>query len=128
MKIELTLVRLKRTREPVAVFEKTDSIVHLGQMIDEITSPGDCEYMDAEIDLKLSMLCACQFPDFATNEQIQYDAISSMCMGDEMAIQILDLFSDSSTFWIEMPSGFDYLSAKNSVEDRFYEPDGKDIF
>lgn len=130
MIIELTLVRLKKTREPVAIYEMENDIVELGNKIDIITSPSDCEYLDCEINVPFSMVCTGQFPDFATSEQSQFEAIESMRPGEDFCAELLELFTDNSSHWMDMPSGFDYLSANRSFEDRFTEQEatGEDVF
>ena len=130
MKIELTLVRLKRTREPVAVYEIVNDIVELGNKVDTITSPSECEYLDCEINIPFSMICAGQFPDFATNEESQFEAIESMYMGEDWCSELQSFFTDNSSLWVEMPVGFDYLGINRKFEDRFFESEiaREDIF
>lgn len=130
MKLELTLVRLKKTREPVAIYEMENDIVELGNKIDMITSPSECEYLDCEINIPFSMVCSGQFPDFATNEESQFEAIESMRPGEDFCSELLELFTDNSSLWMDMPNGFDYLSRNRSFEDRFtgQESTEEDVF
>ena len=130
MKIELTLVRLKSTREPVAIYEREDDIVELGNKIDIVTYPGACQYLDCEINMPFSMICTGQFPDFATDEDSQFDAIESMCLGEQICLELQSLFTDNTSLWVDMPTEFDYLSSSKSFEYRFHDGERtkEDIF
>lgn len=130
MIIEVTLVRLKRTREPVAIYESVDNIVELGIKIDQIVDPQECEYLDAEMEIDFSLVCRGQFPEFSVREEVQLEAIEAFVPDNEMAFTMLELFTDSSSLWCEMPQGFDYLSSRPD-EERFYndsQPQEEDIF
>lgn len=119
MYVELTIVRLAETKEPVAVFDQVDCIALLGSMIDEVTDPASCEYADVFIDLPITLLLSTQKPDFMKDEYSQIDATDSMHMGWEMSESIKNVYIDDSIEWLEMPQNFRYLGAHKSIESRF---------
>ena len=49
IELELTIVRLTKTKEPVAVFDRVDCIFKLGFKTDEVANPTECEYADVEV-------------------------------------------------------------------------------
>lgn len=120
MYIEVTMVRLKDTKEPVLIVEHTDDIVHLGQLVDYVTSPSHCEYTDATLEVDLEMVCMGSFPKFASCEDEAGSAVSGFSMGVAMAESVLDLFQDEFLHWIDMPEGFDFMSTDIAIEGRYY--------
>ena len=130
MKLNLTIIRLIETREPVAIYEQVNDIMELGFRIDEITDPKICEYSDVELDVPFEMVCGGQFPKFTVCENEQFDAIAAMSPGDDVTIELLKCFLDPDVLWMEMPVDFDYLASSSPNKCDFIESDqdGKDIF
>ena len=117
--IAVTLVRLKENKEPVAVFDKVDDIVLLGQKIDEITDPASCEYCDYELCIELSLLFTCNIAWPIKDDE---DSIVDHCrIGSEFGDSVQDAFLDESIEWAELPESFDYLSTNLDINDRFFQ-------
>ena len=101
MDIEFTLVRLKRTKEPVAFFERVDDIIELCQKIDFICSPADCEYADCPVDLPFSLY----FPMKKEKGVDDAEIVGAAVVSDIMAEAMVDAFDDPDNQWTSFPDG-----------------------
>ena len=114
IEIELTIVRMTKTKEPVAIFNRFDCIFRLGQNVDQVTDPSLCEYADVEITCSLEVFFYKTFKsknddsEFFDNASLGYDFLS----------EAQDKFDSSDTEWCEFPSGFDYVSSHGDATDR----------
>jgi len=131
--IDVTMVRSKETKEPVAIFEQTSDLVSLGAMIDEIVDPALCEYSDQTISIDLGLIFSNPTPEFIENQERQSEAISLGGFSSGMCYQILEYFLCNIIEWVEFPENFDSLSSDLDFEDRFWgskfkESNEKDVF
>jgi hypothetical protein len=110
--INITLVRLKKTKEPVAVFENDMDITELGKAIDEITDPSECEYVDIDIFVPLQI-------NFFSHCVEDEDCHENARIGFNFMEEILSYMKDDFLSWIPMPRNYDYLSINLETENRF---------
>lgn len=114
MKFKATIVRLKETFEPVLFSEKIDDIVMLGRIIDELTDPYACEYLDVNADV---LICA-GFINQCGEMDCDSIIIESPVFLNFSTESIIDIFiKNQDSEWLELPALYDYLSGK-SAEDQ----------
>ena len=100
IKLELTVVRMKATQEPVAVFDKVKTIGKLVNKIDEVTTPSDCEYADVQIQCDISIFFRQSMGEFWKEDD---DSILDNCeIGWSMASEIESIFNDDEIEWAEI--------------------------
>jgi len=103
MKINVTLVRCKETKEPVAVFEQVDDIVRLGQMIDELTDPSICQYADHKIKIEFGIL----FPLGPSGCDDPYNCDDEIINSGKMTYSMIDgmrhVFENTKLEWADLP-------------------------
>jgi hypothetical protein len=111
MKMELTVVRLKLTQEPVAVFEKQNCMVKLASLIDEVTTPSDCEYADYSADVDFAILFGSPMDkDWRDDETAVCD---SARIGWGLLSEMEDIFSDPDIIWAEIPVFIDAIALRS---------------
>ncbi len=118
MMFGLTLVRMRETGEPVAVFEHVDDLITLGRMIEEVTDPSECQYADADIAFDFGLLFPEPTPDFSDSEEVAGDVMDSAELCWQGKSKILDVFVDDETEWCDFPFGLDCLSINAPLADR----------
>ena len=125
--ISVTLVRMIETKEPVALFDRVDDIVELGKLIDEVTDPSLCEYLDCELALKLKLHYSNPEDEFeGLDDEQKFDVYCEFKSGFEMIDGIQKAFEQEDE-WQPMIPKFDYLSNNLELEHRFL-PDSEDAF
>lgn len=113
IELELTIVRLTKTKEPVAIFNRFDCIFHLGQNVDQVTDPALCEYADVEITCSLEVFFYKSFKNKGDEEFFE-----NASLGWDFLSEAQDKFASADTEWCEFPSGFDYVSSSGDATDR----------
>lgn len=114
--LQLTLVRLTETKEPVAVFDRQDCIFTLGRKTDEVTDPALCEYADVEIFCEIEILFKSQFFEWPLEDESEFSEGASF--GFQMLDCVQDKYLDENIEWCEFPSGYDYLKSDGDADDR----------
>lgn len=114
IELELTIVRLKKTKEPVAIFDRVDCIFKLGFKTDEVANPAACEYADVEILCDFEVFFKSRFKSDCEEDEF-FDKAS---FGFDMLSEAHDKFNSSDVEWCEFPEGFNYLQTSGEVEDR----------
>ena len=110
--IDVTLVRAKETKEPVAVFEQQDDLVSLGLKVDEVIDPGQCQYADYKINMDFGIL-------FQLTGDDHDEIIGCGGMTPAMADSISAAFKNKKIKWVDFPGGFDCLSTGIELDQRF---------
>ena len=130
--IDVTLVRHKETKEPVAIFEQENDIVALGRKIDEVSDPSMCQYTDVTIEFDFTLFFEGSFSDFMSCNDEQSKCFESSRFSSETCDELVEYFTDDITDWCDFPDHFDCLCAGLDIEDRFWEereqPKEGDIF
>lgn len=112
--LEITLVRLIGTGEPVAVFDRVKSINELARKVDEVATPSDCEYVDAVIKTDFSLLFAS--PMGKIWQDSGEDFLEGASIGYGMLSEIEDLFLDEFLEWSEIPKEIDSICLRRDAE------------
>ena len=119
--LELTFVRLKCTKEPVAIFEKVNCMAKLAFLIDEIATPSDCEYCDQPMKIELSILFSFGMGRFWRQDN---SAIAeSASFGFNFLSEIEDVYTDEDIEWCEIPAFVDSISTMNDGAEKLLNGD-----
>jgi hypothetical protein len=103
IKINITLVRAKKNGEPVAVFNRVDDIVNLGQKIDQVTDPSICQYADHQIKIEFGILFPLGSYDCDDPYGCDDEIIESGKMIYDMQTVIAEAFKCKKLKWADMP-------------------------
>lgn len=117
--IEVTLVRLKETKEPVGVYSKNYDIVSLCNMIDSVCDPSLTEYRDAELEFNFGIEFHKKSVQQEYDEGVSYSCIESASMCEEMSLAIIDAYEDESAEWCGCPDGLNFMSSDLDISQRF---------
>jgi hypothetical protein len=127
--IRSTLVRMKKTKEPVAIFERENDIIELGRKVDEVCDPSLCEYLDIDLNVNFSLLC--HIGSHVIDDTDFYEEIiSGATLTGSMSQSIATAFQNKKNKWLGLPCGVDFLSTGLSIDDRFgaCSESSKDVF
>lgn len=114
IELGLTIVRLIKTKEPVAVFDRVDCIFKLGFKTDEVANPTECEYADVEVLCDFEVFFKSKFESDCEDDEF-FDKAS---FGFDMLSEVHDKFNCADVEWCAFPEGFNYLQTSGEVEDR----------
>ena len=122
MEIELTLVRITKTKEPVIATSYTGDIIELGRRIDEVTDPYGCEYKDVTVECSLQINWSDRAPNYKEMDELEkVDFIDHGSFPEGLCLSLLDEFEDDHG-WTEMPEGGNYLVVGPTLDERFSGP------
>lgn len=102
--IEVTMVRLKGSHEPVAIYGQVNDLIALGRMVDEIVDPAACDYADCVINVDFGIVCS-RNSSYGDNNEILYAGLMTLPMFESIAPK----FKSKKTKWTEFPEDFDFL-------------------
>lgn len=105
--MKYTLVRLIETKDPVLISNHIETLVDLGNKIDEIVSPYLCEYLDVNIPTPLYIFFNKGFD-------------SGISLGEEMEIKLETCFK-SKKKWTKYPEDYDFYAVDKTESDRLKE-------
>jgi hypothetical protein len=120
MIIDLTVVRIKESKEIVGIFEHEQSLIELFWKVDQILSPLDCEYTDMDhVEIPFEILFSISKKDLKDEDD---DCINFFGeIGERMNIEISNLIDESDFYeFTGFEHGIDYLEIESEINSEIF--------